>query len=122
MLPDSEHYKLRDVKEAAMSHKLKYLDVLCFPTLFPSGRFVTFMSHCCHHGKRICEITPPEQGQPVSQKRPVRVLSPLAERDARNLCRNIQHAQEYTAASNACGRVCRQCRVVTKRWKVTSAP
>ena len=39
MLPDSEHYKLRDVKEDALSNKLKYLDVLCFPTLFPSGKF-----------------------------------------------------------------------------------
>ena len=36
MLPDSEHYKLRDVKEDALSNKL---DVLCFPTLFPSGKF-----------------------------------------------------------------------------------
>ena len=35
-MPDSEQYKL---KEDALSNKLKYLDVLCFPTLFPSGRF-----------------------------------------------------------------------------------
>ena len=28
-----------DVKEDALSNKFKYLDVLCFPTLFPSGRF-----------------------------------------------------------------------------------
>ena len=34
--PDSEQYK---VKEDAMSNRFKYLDVLCFPTLFPSGRF-----------------------------------------------------------------------------------
>ena len=36
---DSEQYKLMNVKEDALSNKLKYLDVLCFPTLFPSGRF-----------------------------------------------------------------------------------
>ena len=28
-----------DVKEDALSNKLKHLDVLCFPTLFPSGKF-----------------------------------------------------------------------------------
>ena len=39
MLPDSENYKLRDVKEDTLSNKLKYLDVLCFPTLFPNGTF-----------------------------------------------------------------------------------
>ena len=38
-LPDTEHYKLTDVREDALSNKLKYLDVLCFPTLFPSGKF-----------------------------------------------------------------------------------
>jgi len=38
-MADTEHYKLIDVKENAMSNKLKQMDVLCFPTLFPSGRF-----------------------------------------------------------------------------------
>ena len=36
---DSEHLKLVNVKENAMSNKLKHLDVLCFPTLFPSVKF-----------------------------------------------------------------------------------
>ena len=38
-LTDSEHFKLINVKENAMSNKLKHLDVLCFPTLYPSGKF-----------------------------------------------------------------------------------
>ena len=38
-LTDSEHYKLMNVNKNALSNKLKHLDVLCFPTLFPSGRF-----------------------------------------------------------------------------------
>ena len=38
-LPDTEHYKLVNVKEDPLSNKLKYLDELCFPTLFPTGRF-----------------------------------------------------------------------------------
>ena len=38
-LPDSEHYKLVDVKEDALSNKLKYLDVLCFPTHYPTQKF-----------------------------------------------------------------------------------
>ena len=37
-LPDSEHYKLVDVKEDVLSNRFKYLDVLCFPTLFPTGK------------------------------------------------------------------------------------
>ena len=42
---DSEQYKLTNVKEDALRNKFKYLDVLCFPTLFPSGRFGE--SHPC---------------------------------------------------------------------------
>ena len=38
-LTDTEHYKLMNVKEDALSNKLKQLDVLCFSTLFPSGKF-----------------------------------------------------------------------------------
>ena len=41
-MPDTEHYKLINVKENALSNKFKHLDVLCFPTLFPSGRFGEF--------------------------------------------------------------------------------
>ena len=36
-LTDSEHFKLINVKENALGNTLKHLDVLCFPTLFPSG-------------------------------------------------------------------------------------
>ena len=38
-LTDSEHFKLINVKENAISNKLKHLDVHCFPTLFPNGKF-----------------------------------------------------------------------------------
>ena len=38
-LSDTEHYKLMNVKEDALNNKLKHLDVLCFPTLFPTGNF-----------------------------------------------------------------------------------
>ena len=37
--PDTDQYKLMDIQEDAISNKFKYLDVLCFPTLFPTGRF-----------------------------------------------------------------------------------
>ena len=37
--PDTDQYKLMDVQEDAISNKLKHLDMLCFPTLFPTGRF-----------------------------------------------------------------------------------
>ena len=38
-LSDTEQYKLMNVKEDALNNKLKHLDVLCFPTLFPTGNF-----------------------------------------------------------------------------------
>ena len=38
-IPDADQYKLANIKEDALSNKLKYRDVLCFSTLFPSGRF-----------------------------------------------------------------------------------
>ena len=38
-VPDTDQYKLSSVQENALSNKLAYLDVMCFPTLFPSGRF-----------------------------------------------------------------------------------
>ena len=38
-LSDTEHYKLMNIKGDVLSNKLEHLDVLCFPTLFPSGRF-----------------------------------------------------------------------------------
>ena len=38
-VPDIDQYKLSNVKEDALSNKLQHLDVMCFPTLFPSGRF-----------------------------------------------------------------------------------
>ena len=36
---NTEQYKLTNVKEDALSKKLNHLDVLCFPTLFPTGKF-----------------------------------------------------------------------------------
>ena len=44
-LTDTQHHKLMNVKEDALSNKLKHLDVLYFPTLFPSGNFGE--SHDC---------------------------------------------------------------------------
>ena len=43
-VPDTDQYKLSNVQENALSNKLRHLDVMCFPTLFPSGRFGE--SHC----------------------------------------------------------------------------
>ena len=36
---DIDQYKLLNVKEYALDNRQKCLDVMCFPTLFPSGRF-----------------------------------------------------------------------------------
>ena len=39
---DIEHYKLLSVHEQPLDNRQKYLDVLCFPTLFPTGRYGEF--------------------------------------------------------------------------------
>ena len=57
---DTEHYKLIDVKENAMNSKLKHLDVLCFPTLFPQveglmkNTNVQFPSHQVNMQSHAC--------------------------------------------------------------------
>ena len=35
---DIEHYKMLKVEVPALDNRLKFLDVLCFPVLFPSGK------------------------------------------------------------------------------------
>ena len=37
-----DHYKMLKVHEPALDSRLKFLDVMCFPTLFPTGRFGEF--------------------------------------------------------------------------------
>ena len=39
---DLEHYKMLKIEEPALDNRLKYLDVMCFPYLFPSGRYGEF--------------------------------------------------------------------------------
>ena len=39
---DIEHYKLLSVHEQPLDNRQKYLDALCFPTLFPTGRYGEF--------------------------------------------------------------------------------
>ena len=37
-----EYYKLLSVHEQPLDNRQKYLDVLCFPILFPTGKYVEF--------------------------------------------------------------------------------
>ena len=39
---DLEHYKMLKIEEPAIDNRLKYLDIMCFPYLFPSGRYGEF--------------------------------------------------------------------------------
>ena len=39
---DIDHYKMLTVHEPALNNRLKYLDTMCFPTLFPTGQFGEF--------------------------------------------------------------------------------
>ena len=46
-IPDADQYKLTNIKEEALSNKLKYLAV-CFSKLFPSGTFGESHPHDIH--------------------------------------------------------------------------
>ena len=50
---DIEQYKMMNVKEDALSNQQAYLDVMCFPTLFPTGEFG-------EHHPRTAKISPSE--------------------------------------------------------------
>ena len=39
---DIEQYKLLSVREDPIDNKQQYLDVMCFPVFFPTGKFVEF--------------------------------------------------------------------------------
>ena len=39
---DIDHYKMLNVKEKPIESRQSHLDVMCFPTLFPSGRYGKF--------------------------------------------------------------------------------
>ena len=52
--PDIEQFKLMHIKESPLDSRLKYLDVLCFPDLFPTGRFGEY--HPRQVKIRPCEI------------------------------------------------------------------
>ena len=36
---DIDHYKMMQIQEPAIDNRLAYLDVMCFPTLFPTGQY-----------------------------------------------------------------------------------
>ena len=36
---DVQQYKMQNVKEDQLDNRQVHLDVMCFPTLFPTGRF-----------------------------------------------------------------------------------
>ena len=37
---DISQYKLMNVKEAPIDYRQEHLDLLCFPTIFPTGQYV----------------------------------------------------------------------------------
>ena len=41
---DIDQYKLVSVKEDPINKRQQYLDVMCFPVLFPTGEFGEFLS------------------------------------------------------------------------------
>ena len=42
---DIDHLKLLSIHEQPLDNRQKYLDVLCFPSLFPTGKYGEFHPH-----------------------------------------------------------------------------
>ena len=40
--PDIEQYKLLNIQENPLGNQQRYLDVMCFPMLFPDGWFIKY--------------------------------------------------------------------------------
>ena len=40
IVSDISQYKLMNVKEVPIDNRQEHLDLLCFPTLFPTGQYV----------------------------------------------------------------------------------
>ena len=45
---DVEQYKMQNVKDSPIESRQRHLDVMCFPTLFPSGQFGEFHPRDMH--------------------------------------------------------------------------
>ena len=78
-----------DVKEKALDNRQKYLDVMCFPDLFPSGRFGEYHP-------RAVQITPSEIAKSHLLNRdlrfwksPARVFYLLWQREMRELAAGV---------------------------------
>ena len=99
---DIEQYKLLSVKEKPLDNCQDFLDCMCFPVLFPSGRFGEF------HPRKV-KITSSEYAKSRLlnkdsrfRKDPQCFLLAVAERDERAFCRYLQPLERYTATGNAC--------------------
>ena len=42
---DTDQYKVINIQEDPLDNRQKYLDVMCFPGLFPNGNFGEFHPH-----------------------------------------------------------------------------
>eukprot|EP00731_Ephydatia_muelleri_P034522 Em0064g4a len=61
---DVEQYKMQNVKDSPIESRQRHLDVMCFPTLFPSGQFGEFHPRDIHlsasEAKCLCVNSFPE--------------------------------------------------------------
>ena len=85
---DIEQYKLLNVREDPLSNRQEHLDVMCFPTLFPTGKFGK------NHPREV-KISHSEKSRllnkrfSVQKTRIIGFLFNLAERNEESLCRCV---------------------------------
>ena len=83
---DIEQYKLLNVREDPISNRQEHLDVMCFPTLFPTDKFGK--NH--PRGVKISHSEYDKSRFSVQKTCTICFLFTLAERNAGTLCRCVQ--------------------------------
>ena len=99
---DIEQYKLMNVQEEPIDSRQKYLDVMCFPTLFPDGNFGKYhdrqkkISHSEYIKSRLLN-------KDSFQERPSLCLLPaLAQGIERSVSWRVQLAQVSQGSTHVC--------------------
>ena len=100
---DIEQYKLMNVHEDPLDNHQKYLDVMCFPVLFPHGNFGKYdpreekLSHSEYEKSRLLNK------DSRFRKDPQCIFFLLWQKEMRDYCvRHLQHDEVHQDHANVC--------------------
>ena len=100
---DIEQYKLMSVEEQPLDNRQKFLDVMCFPSLFPDGNFGKYHQHKTKisHSEYIKSRLLNKDSRFRKDPR-LHLLSAMAQRDERNFSQCVQHPEISQCSGNVC--------------------